>query len=152
MYLLLFALWLLLNGKLTVELCLFGIGITVLLALVLFALFGYTPRKELRLYTKIPLFLCYLAVLIWEILKANVTVLGIILCKKRKIEPALVTFRADLKTELARYMLANSITLTPGTITVETAGNEFTVHCLSAEMIRGAETGIFVRLLKKLEA
>ena len=76
----------------------------------------------------------------------------IILCKKRKIEPALVTFHADLRTELARYMLANSITLTPGTITVETAGNEFTVHCLSAEMVKGAETGISVRLLKKLEA
>lgn len=152
MYLLLFALWLLLNGKITVETVLFGIGITGLLALLCYALFGYTPRKELRLCRKFPLFLAYLAVLAWEILKANVTVFKIILCKRRRIEPALVTVRTEFQTEFARYMLANSITLTPGTITVETAGNDLTVHCLDAKMIQGAETGIFVRLLKKMEA
>lgn len=152
MYLLLFALWLLLNGKVTLEIILFGIGIIALLALLCYVLFGYTPKKELRLYRKVPLFFCYLGVLLWEVLKANFTVLGIILNKKKKITPALVTVRVDLRTDFARYMLANSITLTPGTITVETDGNEFAVHCLSAEMIEGIETGSFVRLLRKLEA
>lgn len=152
MYLLLFALWLLLNGRITLEIVLFGVGIVLFLSLPCSALFGYTPKKELRLYTKVPLFFAYLGVLLWEVLKANFTVLGFILFKKRRITPSLVTFRVQLKTEFARYMLANSITLTPGTITVETDGNCFTVHCLSAEMIEGAETGIFVRLLKKLEA
>lgn len=152
MYLLLFALWLLLNGKVTVEICLFGLGITALLALLCYVLFDYTPKKELRICKKVPLFLAYVGVLIAEILKANFTVLHIILCKKRKITPALVTVQVDLKTDFARYMLANSITLTPGTITVETHENEFTVHCLSAEMIEGTESGIFVRLLQKLEA
>lgn len=152
MYLLLFALWLLLNGKVTLEISLFGAAIVALLALTAYALFIYTPKKELRLYTKLPLFFAYIAVLLWEVLKANFTVMRIILRKNRKVAPALVTFHADLQTDFARYMLANSITLTPGTITVETDGNEFTVHCLSEEMLDGAETGIFVRLLKRLEA
>ncbi len=151
MYLLLFALWLLLNGKFTLEICAFGIVIVVLLAVLSFVLFGYTPKKEWRLYTKLPLFLAYIAVLVWEVLKANAILIKIILHKKRKVTPALVTFHVDFRTEFARYMLANSITLTPGTITVETDGNEFTVHCLDEKMIEGAETGIFVRLLKKLE-
>lgn len=152
MYLLLYLLWLLLNGKVTVEICLFGLGIIALLSVLCYLLFGYTPKKELRIYSKIPLFFAYLAVLVWEILKANFTMLHIIYVKKRKVVPALVTFRVELKTEVARFLLANAITLTPGTITVETDGNRFTVHCLSADMLDGAETGVFIRLLKKLEA
>lgn len=152
MYLLLFVLWLVLNGKVTLEICLFGLAITAALGLLCFVLFRYTPRKELRLYTKVPLFLAYIAVLLREILKANFTMLAIIFNKKRTVEPALVTFDADLKTEFARYMLANSITLTPGTITVATDGRKFTVHCLDEKMLDGAESSIFVRLLQKLEA
>lgn len=152
MYLLLFALWLLLNGKITLEICLFGIGLTVLLGLLCKALFGYTPKKELRLYKKLPLFFAYIAVLAWEILKANLSMLGYLFCKKKKIEPVLVTFETDLTSEFARFMLANSITLTPGTITVETDDNIFTVHCLHPDMIAGIQTGAFVQLLKKLEA
>lgn len=152
MYLLLFALWLLLNGKMTLEICVFGVVIVALLGVLSYVLFSYTPKKEWRLYTKLPLFLAYIAVLVWEVLKANAIVIRIILNKKRKVTPALVTFHTDFRTDFARYMLANSITLTPGTITVETDGNEFTVHCLDEKMIEGAETGIFVRLLKKLES
>ena len=45
MYLILFGLWLILNGALTVEIVLFGIGITALLAAASYALFGYTPKS-----------------------------------------------------------------------------------------------------------
>lgn len=152
MYLFLFTLWLILNGKITLEICLLGVGIVALLGVICFALFGYTPKKELRLYKKIPLFLAYIAVLVWEILKANITVFGIALRKKSGISPTLVSFDVDLRTEFAKYMLANSITLTPGTITVEIEGSCYIVHCLDPRLIRGVESGVFVRLLKKLEA
>ena len=49
-------------------------------------------------------------------------------------------------------IMANSITLTPGTITASVDGNTYTVHCLSREMIDGIESSTFVRLLQKLEA
>lgn len=152
MYLLLFALWLLLNGKITLEICIFGTAVVGLLATVIYALFGYTPKKELRLYTKLPIFFVYLAALVWEVLKANVSVMKIILHKKRPVSPALVTFRVEFHTEFARYMLANSVTLTPGTITVETDENEFIVHCLSEKMLEGIESGRIIRLLKRLES
>lgn len=152
MYLLLFVLWLVLNSKVTLEISLFGLVITAALGLLCYVLFGYTPKKELRLYKKTPLFLAYIAVLVWEILKANFTVLGIIFNRKKKVSPALITFSVDLKTDFARYMLANSITLTPGTITVDVDGNRITAHCLDEKMLDGAETSIFVRLLQKLEA
>ena len=63
----------------------------------------------------------------------------------------LVRFRTTLRTRVARVLLANSITLTPGTITVTLEGDELTVHCLDKTLAEGLSDGIFVRELEKLE-
>ena len=60
-------------------------------------------------------------------------------------------FDTDFKTGLARVLLANSITLTPGTITVSVEDDRFCVHCLDKELAEGMETSIFVKLLKEME-
>ena len=57
----------------------------------------------------------------------------------------------NLKTEMARVMLANSITLTPGTITVSLTDQELLVHCLDKSLAEGMEDSEFVKLLEKLE-
>ena len=49
-------------------------------------------------------------------------------------------------------ILANSITLTPGTITVSLEGNDFYVHCLDKEFAEGIDSSAFVELLQKMEA
>ena len=49
-------------------------------------------------------------------------------------------------------LLANSITLTPGTITVSVEGDHFFVHCLDRELAEGMEESVFVELLKQMEA
>ena len=69
-----------------------------------------------------------------------------------QVEPQIVHFTSGLKSEFARVVLANSITLTPGTITVNLEGNEFYVHCLDKEFAEGMEQSIFVELLEKMEA
>ena len=73
--------------------------------------------------------------LLWEILKANVYVLKLSLSPKlhQKIDPQIVRFKCDLKSEFAKYVLANSITLTPGTVTVQILDDEFVVHAISDE-------------------
>ena len=152
MYLLSFCFWLLLNGKFTWETVLLGLGIVLLEALLLRLLFSYTPKTEWRFLRRFPLFLVYLLVLLFEILKANLKVLRIILFKTIKTNPALRVVTVDLHTDFARFMLANSITLTPGTITVSVDGNRFTVHCLSSEMLDDIEESVFVRLLRRMEA
>ena len=151
MYLLLFLFWLVLNGKVTVEICLFGVGITAALGGLAYLLFGYSPKKDIRFLSKVPVFLVYVCVLVWEILKANIAVIGIIWNPKRKLKQSLVVVDTGLKTGFARFVLANSITLTPGTITVKADGSRFVVHCLSREMIEGIEDGLLCRLLKKME-
>ena len=67
------------------------------------------------------------------------------------MEPCLVRFRTDLRTEPARVALANSITLTPGTLTVSLEGNDLLVHALDREMARGLDDSIFVRQLRRME-
>lgn len=152
MYLLLYLIWVAFNGKITGEICLLGVFIVGGVALIAWALFRYTPATEWYICKRVPLFLAYLAVLLWEIIRANFAVLGFILCKKRTAEASMMSFDVELETEWARFILANSITLTPGTITVFTYGRRFTVHALTSEMLDGIESSTFVTLLKKMEA
>jgi multicomponent Na+:H+ antiporter subunit E len=56
---------------------------------------------------------------------------------KEKIDPRMVNFKTRLKSDVARVTLANSITLTPGTITVRVEGDVFTVHALSDKVASG---------------
>ena len=70
---------------------------------------------------------------------------------KKLSSMVLVKVHTDLKTETARVILANSITLTPGTITVSLTEQELLVHCLDKTLAEGMEDSSFVKLLKKLE-
>lgn len=152
MYVLLFCFWLLLNGNVTLEIVLLGLAVTALMALLEYTLFGYTPKTEGMLLRKAPVFCAYIPVLMWEILKAGWAVSKVVLFRRYKITPTLVTFRTDLKTEFGRFLLANSITLTPGTITVQVKGDRLTVHCLDKSMLDTSDDGVFQRWIRKLEA
>ena len=67
------------------------------------------------------------------------------------VEPCLVKFKTKLKTNAARVAFANSITLTPGTITVSLEGSELLVHALNREIAGGLKGSIFERLLARME-
>ena len=141
MYLLLYVLWLILNGRLTAEVALLGVAVVAAVGALAYVLFGYTPRREWRFVRKIR-----------EILKAAWAVIGFILNEKRTIEPTLVRYTTGLKTGFGRFMLANSITLTPGTITVNMDGDRLTVHCLKRSMLDTSPDSVFERWIRRLEA
>ena len=151
MYLLLFLCFVIWNGRVTVEVLLVGAVLVAAIGLLFYRLTGYTPKKELRYLRKVPLFCCYLGVLLVEIIKANFSMMAIVLKKSIPIEPALVTFHCGLKTGFGRFMLANSITLTPGTITVGVEGDALTVHCLSPRFLDTGEDAVFIRWIRRLE-
>lgn len=152
MFLLFFLFWVMLNGKITVEIAVFGVVISAFMYVFICRFAGYSPRKDMRIVRKLPLFLRYCIVLLIEIIKANVVMGKFILSPHIVAEPALIHFRVDLKTQLAQVLLASSITLTPGTITVEMADGYYKVHCYDKSMGEGIEDSTFVRLLKRLEA
>lgn len=74
--------------------------------------------------------LFYVPWLIWQIVVASLQVAAVVLNPKMPIDPALLRFKTKFPNTSARVILANSITLTPGTITVQIKDDEFLVHAL----------------------
>lgn len=146
-----FLVWVIFNGRLTVEITLFGIAVAGAMFAFVCRFMDYSPRKELLFYKKIPVFVQYLYCLVKEIIASNLVVSRMILTRKETVEPVIVRVHTDLKTETAKVILANSITLTPGTITVSLSGQELLVHCLDRSLAEGMEDSVFVRLLRKME-
>lgn len=151
MFVLFFLVWVILNGRLTVEIALFGVGIAGAMYAFICVFMGFSPAKDLRLLKKLPLAVRYAYHLVVEIVKANLAMLPYLVSNRMLPEPSLVLFYADLKTDAARAILANSITITPGTITVEQEDNAFCVHCFDKTMGEGLDTSIFVELLQRME-
>lgn len=151
MGILFFVFWVILNGKLTMEIAVFGIFISCGVYLFSYKFLDYDPIIEIKLIRKLPLIVAYLFILIREIIMATITMIGYIFNYRDIPEPVIVHFNSPLKTEFAEYILATSITLTPGTIVVRLRDNEYQVHCYDKEMAKDLDSSVFVRMLKKME-
>ena len=152
MYLLFLLFWILLNGKLNLEIFLFGIVISAAIYWFICRYMDYSVKKDIMLIKSTGILFWFLIVLIREIFWANWNVLKLVYSVKYEPEPAIVYFTADFKTGLAKVLLANSITLTPGTISVSVEGDRYCVHCLDKTFSEGIESSDFVRILHRLEA
>ncbi len=152
MFLLLFFLWVIFNGQLTLEIALFGIVIAGVMYAFVCRFMEYSIDRDIYIFRKAFKILRYILVLIREILKANTATIKIVLSVRKKPSPAIVTFTVNLKTDAGKALLANSITLTPGTITVALEGNRYVVHCLDKSMAEGIDSSVFVRLITDLES
>lgn len=151
MYILFLLLWIVFNGKVTTEIVLFGLVIAGVVYAFCCKFMGYSPKRDWLILKKSGYILIYLGVLFREVVKANAATLQLILSPHVKVEPVIVRFRTDLRSRGARVLLANSITLTPGTITVSLKEDEYTVHCLDRRFSEGLSDGVFVKYLKKIE-
>lgn len=95
----------------------------------------------------------YVFVFLAELLKANIDVAFRVLRPELPIRPGIVRVRTNLQSRLGRMLLANSITLTPGTITVDTDGEVFYVHWINVagEDIEDATKRIVAKFERYLE-
>lgn len=152
MYFVFLLLWILLNGQLNWEIFCFGIVIAGVMYGFVCRFLDYSLEKDLLLFRKLPYILAYILILIWEIIKANVDAIRLALSFRSEVDPVIVRFHTDLKSKAARVALANSITLTPGTITVALEGDELIVHALDESLIEGIDESVFVHILRKMEA
>ena len=151
MLVLLLLLWIIYNGQITVEILLFGVAFAGLIFAFMCKFMGYSLKRDFIYMSMLPLILEYVAVLFIEIVKANIAVVPYMLFKNKKQEPVLIFYQTKLKTKTARVILANSITLTPGTITVSMRDDEFYVHCLDKSLADGITTSVFVKRLERME-
>ena len=130
----LFAVWLLLSGHYTTFIIALGMASCALVVLV-------TLRMDLADREGHPIHLTWRALTYWpwlriEIIKSNIDVAKLILSPNLPITPTLLRVKASQTSDLGQVIYANSITLTPGTISVDVANGEILVHALSRE---GAE-------------
>ena len=146
-----FVFWIILNGNITIEIVLFGVAISCAVYYFCQKFLRYNIKKEIKLYRMVWRYISYASLVVWEIAKANIDVLKVIYDFKHKPDSVLINFETDLQTEAARTALANSITLTPGTITVFQEDERYTVHCLDKSFANGMDESSFVHHLRKTE-
>lgn len=151
MYLLFFILWIIFNGRITLEITIFGLIISAVMYGFICKFMDYSVQKEMKILKRSNYMIQYIGCLIIEIVKANFATMKLLLSSNYVAEPAIIHFSTNLKTNMGRCLLANSITLTPGTITVDIEGNTFIVHCLDKTFAEGIEDSVFVKLLEKMD-
>ena len=156
MLVVLFLIWLLINGRFTqdagmLQICITGAVLSAIVYYVSVKYLGFSLSKEFKFLKKLPVFLLYAIVLIKEIIVSNCKMAGIILHRNKKFSPAIVKVTIPLKSNLCRVILANSITLTPGTITADLTDDVFTIHCIDASFAEDIENCAFVKILKKAD-
>ena len=152
MFIVYFLLWIVFNERLTVEVTLLGAAVSALVYWFTVKFMDYSPKKEWRAVRKAGRALKYAANLLFEIIKANFGVMRFIISPKYEVEPQLVYIKTKLKKDVSRTILANSITLTPGTITVSAEDDLMCVHCLDKTLSEGLEDSDFERKLLEMEA
>jgi multicomponent Na+:H+ antiporter subunit E len=127
-----YAFYLLVGGTLSVFNLVTG---AVSAGIVAGLLWRITTRGEVNLVqlgARLGRLALYVPYLVWEIAKANINIAYVVLHPRLPIDPKIVEFDAAVWSELPATTLANSITLTPGTLTVDVAQRHFTVHSLTA--------------------
>ncbi len=123
----LFLFWLLLNGSLAPDVLLAGALVALVIALPFRD--GIVVATEFRLGPRaLVATLLYLSYFLLELVKSNLALAVVVLSPRMPLDSGIVKVRTKLKSRMGRYLLAHSITLTPGTLTVELNGEWLYVH------------------------
>lgn len=112
------ALWLLLSMSADIQHVLTGVIVSAIVAVSVGHMFAGVPRKFLS-PRRYKFFVIYSGVFIKEVFKANIDVAYRVIHPDLPINPGIVKIKTDIKSETGMTFLANSITLTPGTLSVD---------------------------------
>lgn len=146
----LYATWLLLSGHYDATLMTYGaLSCAVVVALV--AHLGILDVEALPVHLGIRPLL-YVPWLLKEIVLSNLSVARVILDPKLPIHPRILRVAASQKTHVGQVIYANSITLTPGTVTLDVRDGVFLVHALTNDSAEGLLSGEMDRRVAHLEA
>jgi len=141
---LLMAVWLILSGHYDFLHILYGvISVALVIGLNLrlrgIPLVENQPAGMARI--RIDRLVVYLPWLLWQIIQSGVYVAYVVLHPRMPIDPEILRFRSRQPGVMAKVILGNSITLTPGTLTLDIRGDDFTVHALTKDTARGLYEG-----------
>lgn len=126
---LLFVVWMAFTTSLDIAEIIAGLFISFVISIFTYKIFtdiGFKVFSPIKLFY----ILKYLVVFIIELVKSNIDVARIVINPKLPINPGIVELESKLSSNFARMVLANSITLTPGTLTVDIIENKMFIHWL----------------------
>ncbi|MEO0076572.1 MAG: Na+/H+ antiporter subunit E [candidate division WOR-3 bacterium] len=126
-WLLLIILWLIFTWTVYYPSLLIGVIIAIIVTIVFGGYFSYQPIKILQPHRFFWL-LVYIPVFAWACLKANLDVAYRVIHPEKPLKPGIVKVKTQLKSELAKTFLANSITMTPGTMSVDIIDDTLYIH------------------------
>ncbi len=134
MYLFVFLLlvWLALTSSFNLQKLTAGILISLILSSFLSKAYAGLGLPQLSI-KRIGFFLVYIFIVFWEIVKANLDVAYRIIHPRMPINPGIVVIKTNLKQDIAKLILANSITLTPGTFTLDILGDNLLIHWIDVK-------------------
>ena len=146
--------WLLLTFKLTFPNIIVG-SVASLICSLFFGRFFIRNVNKLLQPHRYFWFIVYLFVFIWECIKANIDVAYRVLHPAMPIRPGIVKVKTELKSDMAKMLLANSITMTPGTISVDIIDDTLFIHWIyirseDPEVYTGLITGPFEKYIKRI--
>lgn len=149
-----FILWLLLTFKINTP----NIIIGLIAAFITASVFHKSFLKDVKKFFQPQRYfwiIVYLIIFIWECIKANLDVAYRVLSPKMPIKPGIIKAKTTLKSNIAKTFLANSITMTPGTITVDIVEDDFYIHWIYVSSKDPAEytdkvLGRFEKYLKRI--
>ena len=154
LFVFLFIVWLLL----TLNVALPNLAVGVIAALIVTLFFGKYSLKATRRIFQIQRYcwaLIYCFIFLWECIKANFDVAYRVLHPALPVKPGIVKAKTDLTSDIAKVFLANSITMTPGTITVDILDDAFFIHWIyvksqDPEVYTHRILGRFEKYLKRI--
>jgi len=139
-----FIVWLLFSGSFDGFSLVAGLAGSILISALTYDVFIARDQANLRFFLPRPVFLViYLGVLVAALMVSSVTMLRAVI--SGAISPRVVHFRTRLRSDLARMVLANSITLTPGTMTLDLNDDHLTVHWLFCHTTHSGAAGDVVK-------
>lgn len=145
----LLAFWWLLSGQ--TRLYLMGCGVVVCLAVAAVSSRMGLVDDESQPFGSLPRLVLFAPWLFWQVVLSNWDVIKRVWAPKVRVEPRIVRVPVTLKTGFGRATFANSITLTPGTVTIDTGADGFLVHALHQAAADGVLTGDMHARVQRVE-
>ena len=137
----LFLHWILWSGKFDAFHLSLGVISCALVTFMSHDLFLKRNKLSPKLLVESIRFIKYIPWLLYQIVLSNIHVASLVLSPRMPIDPKLIIYKTKLKSDISLVTFANSITLTPGTITADIDDGEYVVHALSRKVADDLMTG-----------
>ena len=128
------------------------IGVGIIVSLMVAAVLAVALKLPVKYLNPMRLFwlIVYLPFFIFEMIKANIRIASIVLHPKLPINPSLKKGKTELSSSFGKPLLSSSITLTPGTLTVDVNKDEFSIHCVRSTQSAEQIMALFEKFIKRI--